>query len=264
MLFTNAELTANSNSHIKYYYYFPYAEDHATYPLTAKFTKRLSKVPGADCVVTFLSVKGDQKTILFWLIQFDRNKSSQTWPAASNFYVNPYNIISLFYIEEYDYIIVLWIDESPTGTFNLKAYTKKFTFNSSSNPTSYTEADGNANINAKLIIDTFSSTKTIYGYTSPGGSNSANGLFQVVLNLEVYSYHWDFVSGNQNVMMKYLVEPGTYPLNYYGDISVKRTSFTTSDEFFVGFQTTSSDTGILLFKDTSCLGFSRDSQTTKC
>jgi len=222
------------------------------------------KVPGADCVISFLSLKGDSKTILFWLIQYDKNKNSQTWTTSSNYYANPYTITSLYYTVEIDYIIALWIDESPTGTFNLKAYTKKFTFNSSSTPTSFTTADGNSNINTKLIIDTFTSTKTINGYSSSGNPNCANGIFEVILNNEVYSYHWDFVTGNQNVMKKYLVPEGSNAVSYYMNLSVKHTSYTASDEFFIPFQFTTYANGVLLLKDTSCLGFARDLQPTKC
>ena len=57
MLFTDTEITANSNSHILYYYYFPYSDSHATYPLESSITSSLMKVPGADCVISFLSLK---------------------------------------------------------------------------------------------------------------------------------------------------------------------------------------------------------------
>ena len=261
MYFTDAEITANGT--IKYYYPFNYAEDHGSYPLTASYTKRLLKLYGVDSVIAFLSIGADQKSIYYWLVEHNKDRLSQTWPGPQTFFVNPYNIISMIYKEENDYIIVLFTDENPVGTFNLKAYTRKLTFNAASNPTSYTIASGNTSIDTKHIIDTFSLTISVSSYTSNG---NVKGVFMVTLNKDVYSYHWDFVG--QNRMLHYYIPDvitSVYDISYYMDFIIQHsTTDGVSDNFFVSHRSASMKSGILKLKDSRCLGFGRDLYSTKC
>ena len=242
-----------SKDPVERYFYFPYDENHSTYPLNSKFTSRVLKNNDNISVVTFLSVHGDQKTILYWLIDHNKDKSQQIWPTAQTFFANPYNIISLYYKEENDYIIVLFIDENPPGTFNLKAYTKKYVFNDITIPTSYTFEDGNTNINTKLIIDTFSTSKQINGYTTVG---NIEGYFQVALDNEIYTYHWDFNVGAQNRQLRYYIQDVGSPISYYMDLaSLDKTPDSSSDKYFLLVSFAHYDFGMIKLKKTGFLFF---------
>jgi len=219
------------------------------------------KMPGTDSIFGFLSIHADQKKILLWLVDCNKIKTNQPWPNAQDFYMPAYNVLSLFYTIENDYVIIIYFDEFPTGTFRLHAYTKKLTFNAFTSPNSYTSTDGNTNIITKDIIDTFTALKQINGYSSTGNDK---GVFQIILDKEVYSYHWDFVSGNQNLMLRYLMpNPGT-PTIYLQFIVNRPIDYTTDSVFVLSYLGTDFYFGLAKINVSSCVGLLRDLEPGKC
>jgi len=91
MLFTDAEITANTNNPVKYYYHFNYAQDHASYPLTDAISNRLLILPGVDSVVTFLSIGSDQKTIYYWLVEHNKNYSNIFYKSLQYYFYDIQN-----------------------------------------------------------------------------------------------------------------------------------------------------------------------------
>ncbi|MCP3685853.1 MAG: hypothetical protein GY861_24655 [bacterium] len=262
MFFEDANINTVFSA-VEYYIFFNYAEDHATYPLKASMTNKLVQFPTTSTVVGFLSVKSGN-VIVLWLVEVNKNRLTQNgaWSTPATFYTNANNIISLYYAQEGDYIIALFIDlDGGTGNYQLKAYTRKFTFNTSVNPTSFTPSDGNSDINTKLIIDTFTTTQQISGYYS---SQNTSGWFNVVLNNKIYTYRWDFGVSNQNQMVRNYQAPGGTPISHFTLLTNQHFSITQSDNYFLYVQFSNFDSGIIRIKDSTCLGMERDLQVGKC
>ncbi len=207
-------------------------------------------------------MKGDKRTIVFWLVEINKDKNTQTWPSANVFFTNPYDILSLYYKNEADYIIVLWVDENPSGTFNLKCHTKKISFNANTNPTSFQVADGNTYINSKQIIDTFTTFKHITGYTS---TSNPNGFFQVVMENHFYTYHLDFTTGNQNIQIKHLHNDQN--VLSYTDMAITRYSNWGQRDYLWLFTILSDQYKVevsLAFSNPICWGLNRDLENYEC
>ena len=215
---TDTDIGTQGDIPPKYYYYFNYAEDHSSYPLISSVTNKIIKFYGTNNVVGFLSLSGNSKNILIWIIQINKDKNSQRWTSPKTLYYNSYEIKSIYYKVELNYVIIIFL-ENRSGVYYLNILTKKLVFDVGqglidglTNPAGYILGDGNSQINSKYTLDTFTSVVQITGYSSTGKPGAP---FQVVLDNHIYTYRWDFSSSNQNIMLKNYKQQTSMPISYF-------------------------------------------------
>ena len=69
-------------------------------PITSKYTKKLIKLTGTPSnLIGFFSLSGNSMSIIYWVIEEDRDMASQTFIGQNKgiFYTNPYPIKSFYY-----------------------------------------------------------------------------------------------------------------------------------------------------------------------